>query len=672
MKFKNLKVSKKLIIGFGLVLLLTGVVAFVSNSGMNSVAEKVEIRGEVNDIKTEMLHSFRQGKNFQLRGFNLYGSETKNSVEKMKDSLTILESHIEDLRPKLTDNSDIELLNGIKNNTNEYRASFAEAVIARKNKDSGFADWSKIGWNITGKINTALGEVINPKISESKKNNNFDLLGKWAKINKVLNEDVIAPFLLLRINAVYLVATNANAQWLGYQKQLKVSKAGAVRWQKLVNGIPELESAATTILGYLDEYELVGIKFHNGILSEKEKMEDSEKKFRLVLLGSEKINTSAFEKMLEAESSAKSFSIIITIFAIIIGLLAAVIISRSISIPVQKGVDFANALAEGDLTVNMDVDQEDEVGQLAKSLKKMSENLKRIVVEIQSASENVASGSEELSASAQSLSQGATEQASSAEEISSSMEEMGANIQQNTDNAKQTESISAKASSNAKESGEAVTEATTAMKEIAEKINIIQEIARQTNLLALNAAIEAARAGEHGKGFAVVASEVRKLAERSQNAAEEITTLAKNSLGVAENAVEMLNALVPDIGKTADLVSEITASSTEQNQGAEQIVKAINELDKVVQQNAGSSEEMASTSEQLSSQAQQLQSSISFFHLGNERSNRQTIPQQNRSVQTHTKASNSQPAKQLKPQTGGMKLDMGSGTDNEDSDFERF
>ncbi len=320
------------------------------------------------------------------------------------------------------------------------------------------------------------------------------------------------------------------------------------------------------------------------------------------------------QPVIELGFSIFYIAIIIIIFIIAI----AVYFSLNIVKPILRGVLFSEKIADGDLSVSLDVNQEDEIGRLANAMKKMAENLKRIVYEIQTASSNVTSGSGELSSSAQALSEGSTNQAASVEEISSSMEEMGSNIQQNTDNAQQTEKISTKASINAKDSGDAVNDSTKAMSEIAEKINIIQEIARQTNLLALNAAIEAARAGEHGKGFAVVASEVRKLAERSQNAAEEITNIAKNSLTVAKKAGEMLGILVPDISKTADLVSEITASSIEQNQGAGAINKALNELDRVVQQNAGASEEMASTAEELSSQAQLLQSTISFFKIGDE------------------------------------------------------
>ena len=194
------------------------------------------------------------------------------------------------------------------------------------------------------------------------------------------------------------------------------------------------------------------------------------------------------------------------------------------------------------------------------------------------------------------------------------MEEMVSNIKQNADNASQTDKIANKSAKDAQESGKSVLEAVSAMKEIANKISIIEEIARQTNLLALNAAIEAARAGEHGKGFAVVAAEVRKLAERSQKAAAEINQLSSTTLRVSEKSGEMLDKLVPDIQRTAELVQEISAASKEQDTGAEQINKALQQLEKVIQQNASASEEMASTTEELTGQSDQLVSALGFFH----------------------------------------------------------
>ncbi|MEW5948230.1 MAG: methyl-accepting chemotaxis protein [Thermodesulfobacteriota bacterium] len=240
-------------------------------------------------------------------------------------------------------------------------------------------------------------------------------------------------------------------------------------------------------------------------------------------------------------------------------------------------------------------------------------SFRRTALSIGEAVENVAAGAEQLSATAQGLSQGATEQAASIEEVSSSMEEMNASISQNADSAGQTAAMATKAAGNASEGGQAVTQAVGAMKQIAEKTSVIEEISRQTNLLALNAAIEAARAGEHGKGFAVVASEVRKLAERSQIAAQEIANLLGGSLQVAEHAGKLVEELVPAIQKTSELVQEINAASREQASGIGQVTQAIQQLDQVVQANAAASEELASTSEETSSQVVEMQRNVDMF-----------------------------------------------------------
>ncbi|HEY4164025.1 MAG TPA: methyl-accepting chemotaxis protein, partial [Dongiaceae bacterium] len=265
----------------------------------------------------------------------------------------------------------------------------------------------------------------------------------------------------------------------------------------------------------------------------------------------------------------------------------------------------ADAIANGDLTVVAKPLSDRDI--LGLALERMLDKLRGVVSEALGASDNVSAGSQELSSSAEELSQGATEQASAAEEASSSMEEMASNIKQNAENATQTEKIARQSSSDAQASGDAVGRAVDAMQTIAEKITIVQEIARQTDLLALNAAVEAARAGEHGKGFAVVASEVRKLAERSQAAAAEIGTVSSQTVKVAREAGEMLGRLVPDIKKTAELVSEISAACREQDIGTDQINQAIQQLDKVTQQNASASEQMSATSEELAAQAEQLQ-----------------------------------------------------------------
>lgn len=318
------------------------------------------------------------------------------------------------------------------------------------------------------------------------------------------------------------------------------------------------------------------------------------------------------------QKSSQLFSVIIALIGAAMALALAWIITRAITAPLEKGVEVANTLAKGKLTVDIEVPGGDEVGQLMAAMKNMVKSLKSIVAEVKGASVNVASGSQQLSSTASQLSQGSTEQAASAEQASSSMEEMSANIRQNADNAQQTEKIAIQAADDAEKGGRAVNETVGAMKKIAEKISIIEEISRQTNMLALNAAIEAARAGEHGKGFAVVADAVRKLAERSQTAAAEISSLSTSSVEIAENAGKMLNKIVPDIRKTAELVQEINAASNEQKTGADQINQALQQLDIVIQQNASASEEMSATSEELAAQAEQLQSAMAFFDIGKE------------------------------------------------------
>ncbi len=310
------------------------------------------------------------------------------------------------------------------------------------------------------------------------------------------------------------------------------------------------------------------------------------------------VNASA-KAILAASQRVKTLQLSLGAMALILGVGITILITRSIVKPLETAVDTARRMAVGDLGMKIEVNSSDETGVLLGAMKEMVEanrdvartankiaggdlgvvirprsdgdtllkalsamvdNLTEVLNNVRLSADNVAGGAQAMSASSEEMSQGASEQAAAAEEASSSIEQMTANIRQNADNAMETEKIAIKAAEDARSGGDAVNNTVGAMKEIADKIMIIEEIARQTNLLALNAAIEAARAGEHGKGFAVVAAEVRKLAERSQVAAGEISELSVSSVEVAEKAGELLNVIVPNIQKTAELVQEISGT----------------------------------------------------------------------------------------------------------------
>lgn len=391
----------------------------------------------------------------------------------------------------------------------------------------------------------------------------------------------------------------------------------------------------------------------------------------------------ATQRVNEIINQTKNTIWISGIIVFVLALIISLVISGNISKRTSEAIETIKAMANGDLTQKITVSTNDEIGEMINQFQIMTDRLKDAIGVIFATSDSIGMSSAKIKDSSKQTSLGATEQAASAEEVAASMEEMSANIQQNTENAQQTEKIAIQASEDIQEGNSAVAQTVDSMKTIADKISIIEEIARQTNLLALNAAVEAARAGEHGKGFAVVAAEVRKLAERSQEAATEINELTSSSLKISEKAGGLLKDIVPNIDKTARLVQEITAASKEQNAGAEQVNNALQELNNVVQRNASSSEEIAHNADDLSKKGMDLKEAVSFFkideaaiHKGIERANQSSKS----SHQMDSVSSQSQPKTSSVPKEeptvesdnskhSGVEIKLDDGMDDE---YERF
>ncbi|MEP6999103.1 MAG: methyl-accepting chemotaxis protein [bacterium] len=488
-----------------------------------------------------------------------------------------------------------------------------------------------------------------------------------------------------------------EAHYTGFTKQEAVvqSQLGSLRDSLHVVGI-----AAGDIDGLMREHLALGARYREALKQYDPSSSQAAQHTDSLVRGADRSLTNAMDALVDSvehagfarlsgmvQGAESTYRTVRTTFGVSLLLAIGLALTvawgtiQSITRPLDTLIKAADLIANGDFRWKTTSMRGDETGMLQAAMQRMAETLSTTIGQVRLSANQLSDAATQVSATAQAVSQGTSEQAASVEETSASLEQMGASISQNAENSRASEEIATRSAKDADESGRAAHETMSAMTTIAAKISIIEDIAYQTNLLALNAAIEAARAGDHGKGFAVVATEVRKLAERSQAAANEISALAGSSVSVAKRSGELLANLVPTIGKTAVLVQEVASASREQALGVAQINKAMSQVDSVTQQNASASEELASTAEELAAQAESLQQIVAAFRIAADQDERIASPmaipdfsnmnkRSTRLVQKHNGVANGKKRREVS--TYSTHHTAGAAADPTDRDFVRF
>ncbi|MEQ9913525.1 methyl-accepting chemotaxis protein [Pectobacterium polaris] len=605
MNFDNLKVGKKLGLGFFLILLMTMVIAGAGIMHIGSLKDSIDKVNLSNDINDEI----NQAKYYRaLYGTTYNPDDIKKNVEHIANVSKLAEKAKEFNWPE----SDAKKIASIPTLITSYQEKQSNYINAVGKKDA-----VRKSWNISTTEKPL--EQLNDQLKIDNNSANLQLL------LSDLNQKLISVRYHVR---GLLLSTNKESE----EKLTDAINAAQTSLTFLYQSLSaEQRETLTPVLAIMNNYEEQVLAY---MPAYEEEMAQAAQMQVVAGQLNDVVKSLLSDQLAASQEDIRNATLQMSIAALItllLGLLISWFISRQITTPLGNTLSMAEKIATGDLTMSINTTRKDELGQLMSAMSKMNDNLHNMIDDIRVGVSQISNASSEIVAGNTDLSSRTEQQAAAVEQTAASMEQLTATVKQNADNAHHANKLAISASQTAKQGGEQVNNVVQTMtaiesssKRIAEITSVINSIAFQTNILALNAAVEAARAGEQGRGFAVVASEVRSLAQRSSQAAKEIEGLISESVTqvsrgatLVGNAGKTMNDIVTSITQVHDIMGEIATASDEQSRGISQVSQAIVEMDSTTQQNAALVEQSSAAADSLEEQARLLKQAVSVFRLAN-------------------------------------------------------